>query len=113
MEERMPEENTIYTLRLTGDCSVQHATDILKRFSQALETTDNLALDLSEVENTDLSLLQIICAAHQSFAARAKKISLSRPPADAVIAVWRDGGFGRVCMFAQEECLFKEVSLNG
>ncbi|EFI33744.1 anti-sigma-factor antagonist [Desulfonatronospira thiodismutans ASO3-1] len=107
------QQNDIQILKLTGDCSVQNATEVLQLFSQALETAQSLALDLSEVEKSDISLMQIICAAHQSFAAREKCIRLSGLPSEPVMETWKSGGFGQVCLFGREECLFKEVGVNG
>ncbi|RQD78713.1 STAS domain-containing protein [Desulfonatronospira sp. MSAO_Bac3] len=113
MNESIQQEKDVQTLKLTGDCSVQNATEVLQLFSQALETAQSLALDLSEVEKSDISLMQIICAAHQSFAAREKGIKLAGLPSEPVMETWKSGGFGQVCLFGREECLFKEVGVNG
>ncbi len=112
MEGNNQERSNNGIIRLTGDCGVQNARDVLRRLEQAMEEADQLELDLSGVEHSDAALMQIICAAHQSCVAQNKSITLLSCPSRPVLDTWRKGGFGQLCALSPEECLFKEVDVH-
>jgi len=102
-------ENGLAELKLEGDCSVERAVQIQNEIKEALDNADGLELDLSQVTKADVSLQQLICSAHRSFAYADKPIRLTGQPSEPVLDILKRGGFGQVCLFALQECLFKEV----
>jgi len=95
-------------VRLEGDCGVERAAEIKEQLLAVLEEDgDRVELDLSGVTRADVSLQQIVCAAHRSLSSRGKQVDLAAPPAEAVTRVQLSGGFGRVCMFRREQCPFQ------
>lgn len=95
-------------VRLEGDCGVERSAEIMEQLRDALEEdADRVELDLSGVTRADVSLQQIVCAAHRSLSSRGKKVDLAAPPAEAVTQVQLNGGFGRVCMFRRDQCPFQ------
>ncbi|MFO8032448.1 MAG: STAS domain-containing protein [Desulfohalobiaceae bacterium] len=109
----MPQKRAKETIRLQGDCSVENAGRIRQEILQVLDSGQDLELDLTQVSKADSSLQQIICAAHRSFAAQDLLIRLQGQPAQAVLDNLRRGGFGQVCVFTLQNCLFKGVSIDG
>ncbi|MFP4391717.1 MAG: STAS domain-containing protein [Desulfohalobiaceae bacterium] len=101
------------SLRLEGNCGVEKAAWIHQELLKILDKGSNLDLDLSQVSRADASLQQIICAAHRSFAARNQDIRLQPRPAQAVLDNLERGGFGQVCVFTLQNCLFKGVRTDG
>jgi anti-anti-sigma regulatory factor len=102
----MPEGTT--QVRLEGDCGVERAAEVTEQFRAVLEEDgDRVDLDLSGVTRADVSLQQIVCAAHRSLASRGKRVGLAAPPSEAVTQLQRSGGFGRACMFHRQECPFQ------
>jgi len=106
------DENGRTCLKLEGDCTVEQAAKIRDQLQQALESAEGLELDLSSVSRADASLQQLICSAHRSFSAATKPIRLKGQPAQAVLESLQRGGFGQVCIFSMQDCLFKGVKGN-
>ena len=71
--ETQPERS----LPITGKATVMGAGELKRVLAEALETTDVLTLDLSGVTECDLTLYQLLCAAHQSAALRGKSLTIA------------------------------------
>ncbi len=67
------------TLSLWGDLTMACARENKDVLLEALENVDTLHLNLQDVESVDVSLIQIICAAHRECAMSGKKITLYEP----------------------------------
>lgn len=65
------------SLHITGKATVMGAGELKRVLAEALETTDALTLDVSGVTECDLTLYQILCAAHQSAALRGKSLTMA------------------------------------
>lgn len=63
-------------LVLTGDVGVERAERLKEALLKAMERFKRIEIDLGGVEETDLSLLQLLCAAHRS--GKAKGIEVLR-----------------------------------
>ncbi len=109
MNEQQPRE----IIRLQGNCGVERAAEITQDFLQVLEKGADLDLDLSSVTQADCALQQIICSAHRTFSARNQLIRLTGRPSQAVLENLQRGGFGQVCVFTLQNCLFKGVQTDG
>jgi ABC-type transporter Mla MlaB component len=109
----MSQDRAKETIRLQGDCSVENAAEIRQEILQVLESNLDLDLDLTQVSKADTSLQQVICSAHRAFAAQDLHIRLQGQPAQAVLDNLRRGGFGQVCVFTLQNCLFKGVKSDG
>lgn len=67
------------TLSLWGDltmCNARESRDVLLK---ALQNVDTLHLNMQDIETADVSLIQIICAAHHECALTGKKLTLYEP----------------------------------
>ena len=71
---KTPQERS---LPITGKATVMGAGELKRVLSEALETSDALTLDLSGVTECDLTLYQLLCAAHQSAALRGKSLTIA------------------------------------
>jgi ABC-type transporter Mla MlaB component len=95
-------------VRIEGDCGVERIAELKERLEAALqEETECVELDLSGVTRADVSLQQLICAAHRSFSRSDKRIALAAAVPEPVLRMQQEGGFGRVCMFRREDCPFQ------
>ena len=63
-------------LVLEGDVTLHEVGSLKETVSQSLRETGNLRVDLTRLERTDLSLLQLLCATHRSALAVGKTVSL-------------------------------------
>lgn len=79
--------------RLCGELTIQTIAEAHKKFSQILEGESAIVIDVSGVENADLTLVQLIEAARCSAARRSKVIRLSAPAEGKLREVLERGGF--------------------
>lgn len=64
------------TLSLRGELTMSYAKESRDVLLEAIQTVDIVHLNLHEVETADVSLVQIICAAHRECLQSGKKIVL-------------------------------------
>ncbi|TVM16884.1 hypothetical protein DPQ33_10750 [Oceanidesulfovibrio indonesiensis] len=62
---------------LTGRLTIERAAEIKEMFAQALDAGDDVTVDLSRVEDADVTFLQVLWAAYKSAGQRGVRISLS------------------------------------
>ena len=79
-------------LVLSGSLSLRSASDIRKQLLVALDEADTVKLLLQDVEDVDLSLVQIICAAHRSAVSNNKVLLLQDKLPDAFVQIIEDAG---------------------
>jgi anti-anti-sigma regulatory factor len=104
------------TLVLDGDCTLDRAHEFRSLLLDALKTDGDLLLNLDNATEVDLSLLQLLCAAHRSAVGCGKQLLVKSKPSTAFIEAAQGAGFLRTmgCQGALNKgCLFTEVMTNG
>lgn len=66
-----------HRLHITGKATVMGAGELKRLLAEALAAADALTLDVSGVTESDLSLYQLLCAAHQSSALLGKRLTIA------------------------------------
>lgn len=88
------DSNTV-VVRISGEATLVHAEQLREALLAALGEADVVTVDVSAVDEADLSLFQILCSCHRSGIASEKKIILAGMDAEAVIAGAGGAGFIR------------------
>jgi ABC-type transporter Mla MlaB component len=88
---RLECDETQWTLRLDGDCSLASAAELKTLLLEGLASGSELRVDLKGMEEIDITVLQLLWAA-QCAAARDQRGFVSRVP-DRVAALARNAGF--------------------
>jgi anti-anti-sigma regulatory factor len=104
------------TLVLDGDCTLDRALELKSVLLEALKDHGDLLLNLDNATVVDLSLLQLLCAAHRAAMRCGKQLVLCPKPSNAFIEAAEGAGFLRTmgCQSALNKgCLFMEVMTNG
>lgn len=86
-----PEE--AYTLQLRGELTLRTAAETHRVLSDACCEAQEILIDLSEADETDLSLVQMILAARLSAQRRGKTIRLSTALPETLSRELSRGGF--------------------
>ncbi len=79
-------------LVLTGDVTIERAAQLKSALLKAMARFSKIEIDLTGLERADLSLLQIICAAHRSAPGLGVEIDLHGAPSSAFIQTARRAG---------------------
>jgi anti-anti-sigma factor len=82
-------------LTLEGDMTIARMSDIREALMDMLAKSDDLLLDLSGLESTDMTLLQIICSAHHTAERLKKSFFCKGAPSEAVSRIAETSGFQR------------------
>ena len=77
---------------LSGSLVLSSAGDSRAQLLQALDESDIVHLMLKDVTEVDLSLVQIICAAHRSALQRKKSLFLQKDLPDSFVQIIEDAG---------------------
>ncbi|MCE5335851.1 MAG: STAS domain-containing protein [Desulfobacteraceae bacterium] len=80
---------------LSGECTIEHALEIKKALSEALDAHENLLLQLGNVTAVDLSFLQLLCWAHRNSVMMSKHIRLDSGTSTAFQNTIEEAGFVR------------------
>jgi anti-anti-sigma regulatory factor len=107
VEDRLGER----TLRLTGDLTISRADEMKSALLESLKGAERIEIDLSSVEDADLSCLQLLCSAHRTSKHLGKFFRLCDNAADAFKQAVRSAGYARSsgCVLdADNQCLWKE-----
>ena len=67
-------------LRAEGSLTIEHACSLKEILMEALERTDHLDIDIQKITSVDLACLQVLCAAHKTFAEAHKHMGIQDPP---------------------------------
>ena len=78
---------------LSGSLSLGSAAEIRNQLLIALDEADTVNIMLQDVEDIDLSLIQILCSAHRSAHARGKSFIMPESLPDMFTQVIEDAGF--------------------
>ena len=76
-----------------GDVSIRAAEATRQRLREALGANDSLEIDFADVEEVDLTFLQLLLSAQLSGQRDGKRVFLSRPAEGAVRAALLRAGF--------------------
>lgn len=98
------------TLRISGTLTIEDAANLKTSLAGIVADSTLIEIDLSATGNTDLSCLQVLCAAHRSAVQTGKKLVL-RNASDSLRTCLEDAGFPRQsgCLHHQgETCLWQE-----
>ncbi len=80
---------------LKGDLTVDHAVEVKQSFVDAMGKAARVSLVFQDITSADLSVLQLICAAHRLAVAANQTMTLDLDGAGAVVAVATDAGYLR------------------
>ncbi len=67
-------------ISLSGDCTVSHINHSCRTLVDAFESDGSIVLDLSQVEATDVTLIQLIVSASKTAAFQKRAFSLQSLP---------------------------------
>ncbi len=101
-------------LSLGGDVTMVYALETKKVLLEAIQEVDTLNLDLHEIESVDVSLVQLICAAHRECYLSGKKILLQGGVGDVMLELMERAGYCKQqgCDYdAKKSCLWSDVCL--
>jgi ABC-type transporter Mla MlaB component len=107
--EREQSGNTSW-LRLKGRCTVEHAADLKAALVDALHSQEHLLVVLDEVNEIDLSFLQLLCSAHRTAITRNKCFALDGDLPEVFKRAVEGAGYCRVvsCLYGPDTgCLWK------
>lgn len=97
-------------LFISGSMTIEDATTLKATVAGIIADSALIEIDLSATETTDLSCLQVLCAAHRSAVLAGKKLALRNAP-DSLRTCLEDAGFPRQtgCLHHEgETCLWQE-----
>ncbi len=99
-------ESTVREVMLSGSLSLRSASEIRQRLLAALDEADTVKLLLRDIEDVDLSLVQIICAAHRSAILKNKSLILQNDLPEMFVQIIEDAGLdGHIgCSAEEKEC---------
>ena len=81
------------TFVFSGSLGVREAARVGAELHQALSGSDTLLLDCSGLTQVDLSIIQLLAAAHKTAVAAGKVLRLITPTGDPLAALLRQAGF--------------------
>ena len=61
-------------LQISGNATVSGACELKKVMVEALDTAEEVILDVGGITDSDPTFFQLLCAAHQSAAAQGKRV---------------------------------------
>lgn len=80
-------------LLLSGALTIQHAVPLQEALVRATNEADPLTINLEQVDNMDLTALQLLCAAHRAWQEQGKEISRMGTVPEVVSRIIRESGF--------------------
>jgi len=91
------------TVTLDGEVTVRCAAEIRNVLMKALDESDEIAVDFSNVTSVDLAGLQLICSAHRSVTLAGKRLSCSGAIPDAMKKTVKEAGYDRLTGCRQDD----------
>jgi anti-anti-sigma regulatory factor len=108
--KHVPEKPTAFEVQRT--CTIEEAGKIRTLFMEQLAEKNRLVLNLSNVDEVDLSFLQLLCAAHKSASNAGKTFALEGALSEPLSRKAREAGFAcrKECgPHLNGDCLWAEV----
>lgn len=110
MDSKVEHTENGITLTLYGDATIQNAVDLKGVLARELGGNDRVMVDLAYVTDCDVSLFQLLCAAHKRSVSDGKTMEVSNC-SPAVSRVISSGGLNRGsgCMAeTQDSCFWQQ-----
>ncbi len=85
----------VLTIVCTGDLTATDAPEVKQVFADALAGERPIVVDTFGMTGTDVTFLQVLCAAHREATERKMPLSLAEPLGRALIQACEDGGLPR------------------
>jgi len=104
------------TVTLAGDLTIASAAELRDMLSRALTETDRVVVCLGQVEDMDLSCLQLMCSAHRTAIRQGKGFVFQGRRPEAFTRIADKAGFlrGRSCTLNPgKDCLWLGGKNNG
>ena len=108
--KQIPEKRTV--VEVQRKCTIEEAERIRTLLIEQLAETDHLILNLSNIDEVDLSFLQLLCAAHKSASNAGKTFALEGALSEPLRRKAREAGFAcrKECgPHLNGDCLWAEV----
>jgi anti-anti-sigma regulatory factor len=109
--QNFPDEYGV--VRLEGELTLANAEEIKTKFVRALADADAVMLRFGEVQDLDLSCLQLFCSLHRSAMHAKKSVCIDGKIPAALLEAAAAGGFSRLtgCKHDDEKhCLWAAVA---
>lgn len=110
MKLRKSGQNGNRTLTMSGELTVGYAAKLKRALTEELEHTDSLRLRFGDVEDADITLIQLLCAAHRSAHKRNKTVAVYGKGIPQAIwdTAWSVGMFGSLRCMASGTCIYED-----
>ncbi len=76
-----------------GDLTIQSAGEVRRILREALDSCQTIKISLKDIENLDLSCIQLFCAAHKTAFKADKRLTLDATLPEAAIRAIEQAGF--------------------
>ena len=86
-------ESSIGLLSVTGDCSIQYATEMKEALLDCLDKHDTIHLDFVKTESFDLASIQLLYSAQKYAFRLGKTMQLVGEPPSLFIKIANEAGF--------------------
>lgn len=106
---RVEQNDNISTLHLAGTVSLEEAEELRATLVNIFNASEDIEIDTSAIEETDISLPQLLCAAHKASVKKRKSLTIKGGLNEPVMSVVRKAGliphhgcgdeYGRTCLF--------------
>jgi anti-anti-sigma regulatory factor len=110
--KKKPDKSVVAeTLTLVGDLTIENTQELQQKVLAALDKTEQLTIAFEDVTAADLSLVQLLCAAHRMSVRAGKFLKLDRERPEALCRAMQEMGFLRdkgCALDSQGSCLWKE-----
>lgn len=100
------------TLTLGGSLTVSYATQLKSLLMQGLEQAETVVISFSEVNDIDLSVIQILCSAHRMSVKLNKRLLFGGGVPDQFIEAVTRSGFNRhvgCVLDSQQSCIWASI----
>ncbi len=98
---------------LEGDLTLPHAEEMKKTFLKALVEADVVSISFDNVQDVDLSCLQLLCSVHRSAVRLKKQVRFDDNPPDIFKAAADAAGYSRLkgCKLdCEKSCLWIAIA---
>ena len=82
-------------LVLNGECTIEHVAALKDVLQEAIRSGDLIEVNLDGVKGVDISLFQLLCAAHRRTLELDKRMAIDPPLPEAVQETARAAGYFR------------------
>jgi ABC-type transporter Mla MlaB component len=113
MKHRIDERENGLRLALSGELTINHASEIRDAFLALMASDRGAEIDLSQATAIDISCLQLLCSLHRTAVAKGLAVCLERGLPEDLVEVMRTAGYIREkgCSFdTPGTCLWKGVA---